>query len=223
MDNLDSDKIIQINQRALNFERFILRRAFGLYYLVWALAILEFIGTPLILEYFYSNLTYFIIIYLIGYFITLVIGISLSRTIFLKVFRTYKFRHQGIYKDRKKIYYLYPVLILLIIVFSYVLQRPFFFQGLYVYIINLLLFVFGFRLLKYIKISFEKVPPEGYIAFYTYDISAAGSILFFIISSELFKNLVLYSFIPWTLALFGWLFCAFYAIYHAPDEVVNNE
>ena len=223
MDNLDSDKIIQINQRALNFERFILRRAFGLYYLVWALAILEFIGTPMIFEHFYSNLTDFIIIYLIGYFITVIIGISLSRRIFLKVFRTYTFKYKTKYKDKKKIYYLYPVLILLIIVSSYVLQRPFFFQGLYVYIINFLLFLFGFRLLKYIKISFEKVPPEGYIAFYTYDISAVGSILFFIISSELFKNLVLYSFIPWALALFGWFFCAFYAIYHAPDEVVNNE
>lgn len=223
MDNLDSDKLIQINHRALNFERFILRRAFGLYYLVWAFAILEFIGTPVIFEHYYSNLTYFIIIYLTGYVITLVIGIGLSRKIFLKVFRTYKFRYGKIYKDRKKTYYLYPVLIVLIIVFSYVLQRPFFFQGLYVYIINLLLFVFGFRLFKYIKMSFEKVPPEGYIAFYTYDISAAGSILFFMLSSEIFKNLVLYSFIPWALALFGWFFCAFYAIYHAPDEVVNNE
>ena len=223
MDNLDSEKIMQINHRALNFERFILRRAFGLYYLVWALAISEFIGTPLIFEHFYSNLTDFIIIYLIGYFITVIIGISLSRTIFLKVYRTYTFKYQTKYKDKKKIYYLYPVLILLIIVSSYVLQRPFFFQGLYVYIINFLLFLFGFRLLKYIKISFEKVPPEGYIAFYSYDISAVGSILFFIISSELFKNLVLYSFIPWALASFGWFFCAFYAIYHAPDEVVNNE
>ena len=223
MDNLDSEKIIQINQRALNFERFILRRAFGLYYLIWALAILEFIGTPLIFQHIYSNLTYFIIIYLIGYFITVIIGISLSRRIFLRVFRTYKFRNRRIYKDRKKIYYLYPVLILLIIVFSYLLQRPFFFTDLYVYSINVLLFVFGFQLFKYIKISFEKVPPEGYIAFYTYIASAAGSIIFFIISSELFKSLVLYSFIPWTLALFGWFFCAFYAIYHAPDEVVNNE
>lgn len=223
MDNLDSDKIIQINQRALNFERFILRRAFGLYYLVWALAILEFIGTPLIFEHIYSNLTYFIIIYLIGYFITLVIGISLSRTIFLKVFRTYKFQYRRIYNDKKKIYYLYPLLIVFILTFSYIFQKPFFFQGLYVYIINLLLFAFGFKLFKYIKISFQKVPPEGYIAFYTYNASAAGSIVFFIISSALFKNLVLYSFIPWALALFGWFCCAFYAIYHAPDEVVNNE
>ena len=99
MDNLDSEKIMQINHRALNFERFILRRAFGLYYLVWALAISEFIGTPLIFEHFYSNLTDFIIIYLIGYFITVIIGISLSRTIFLKVYRTYTFKYQTKYKD----------------------------------------------------------------------------------------------------------------------------
>ena len=214
---------MQINHRALNFEKFILRRAYGLYYLVWAFAILEFIGSPLILEHIYSNLTYFIIIYLMGYFITLIIGIILSRRIFLKVFRTYKFRNRSIYKEKKKIYYLYPAVILLTIVFSYLLQRPLFFQGLYVYSINILLFLFGFQLFKYIKISFESVPPEGYVAFYTYIASAAGSILFFIVSSEIFKNLILYSFIPWALALFGWFFCAFYAIYHAPDEVVNNE
>ncbi len=224
MDNLDSDNIIKINRRVLNFERFMIRRAYGLYYLVWAIAILEFLGAPVIILHYSSSLTDFIIIYIIGYIITVFTGVTLSRNIFSKVFKAYKFINGATYKGAKKIYYLYAVMIIIIIIiFSYFFQKSFFFQGLYVYIINGLLFVFGLQLFKFIKLTFEKIPPEGYIAFYTYNISAAGSILFFIISSEVFKTLVYYSFVPWIVALFGWLFSSYYAIYHAPDEVVNNE
>jgi len=224
MDDINLDEIICINKKAIKFERFIIRRTYGLYYLIWAFAIFEFLISPFILSLLHINLYYFYIIYAISYIITLYIAIELSNRLFSKVYRTYKLEYNKDKKKFKAINYIYIIIaIILLILFSYFLQREYFYYAIFLYIVNVLLFSFGLNILGYIRLSFKKIPFEGYIAFYSYNISAIGTILFFIISSFLFKNIVYYSFFIWIIAISGWFVSSYYAIYHAPDEVVDNE
>lgn len=224
MDNINLDDITYINKKAIKFERFIIRRAYGLYYLIWAFAIFEFLIAPFILSSLHINLYYFYIIYAISYIITLYIAIELSKHLFSKVYKTYKLEYNEDKKKFKPVNYIYIIIIIiLLILFSYFFQKEYFYYAMFLYIVNVLLFSFGLNILGYLRLSFKKIPFEGYIAFYSYDISAIGTIIFFIISSFLFKNIVYYSFLPWFIAISGWLFSSYYAIYHAPDEVVDNE
>ena len=115
------------------------------------------------------------------------------------------------------------IAIFLLVGFAYFFQRDYFYYALFMYITNILLFTLGFKIFEYLKLSFQYIPIEGYIAVYSYITSAGGTMLFFIISSFLFKNLIQYSFLTWIIAFAGWFFSSYYAVYHAPDEVVANE
>ena len=225
MDNINSEDIIEINKKAIIFERFIIRRAYGLYYLIWAFALLEFILVPIILfSTNFTDLEYLYIIWILIYFITLFTAIKLTKNLFSKIYRTYKLEY-GIRNSRfKRINYVYMLAaVLLLVGFAYFFQRDYFYYALFLYITNIVLFTMGFRIFEYIKLSFQNIPVEGYIAVYSYITSAAGTMLFFITSSFFLKNLIPYSFLIWIIALAGWFFSSYYAVYHAPDEVVANE
>lgn len=231
MDKIDSLDIRDINKRVISFQKFIIRRAYGLYYLIWTLALFDFLIFPSILSsgYLTVNYEYAYIIYAINYVIVLYIAIKITKKIFSIASKTHKLEYGKINKKFRPlnfplINYIYIITtVLLLILFAYFFQKGYFYFAVYLYSVNVILFAMGFSIRKYIKLSFKKMPLEGNVAFYTYNISAAGTILFFIISSFLIKILVDYSFLIWFIAMFGWFFSSFYALYHAPDEVVDNE
>ena len=226
MDKIDSLNIRDINKRVITFQKFIIRRAYGLYYLIWALAIFDFLIFPSILFSGYLNINYeyAYIIYAINYVIVIYIAIEVSIKIFSTANKTYKLEYGKINNRFRPVNYIYIITtVLLLILFAYFFQKEYFYFAVYLYSINVILFAMGFGIRNYLKLSFKKMPLEGNVAFYTYNISAAGTILFFIISAFLIKTFVYYPFLMWFIAMFGWFFSSFYALYHAPDEVIENE
>ncbi len=226
MDNINTDKIININKKVINFERFIIRRTYGLYYLIWALAFSGFEIIPIIVLGFYynKNLMELYILYFIAYFIIIIIAVKLSKNLFSKVYKTYKLKYGYIKKNsnNKKYFYVFTAM-LIIVIFLYFFERQFFYYGLFVYLINISTVAMDIKIHGYLKLSFDKIPFEGYIAVYSYLLSSLLTMVFFTFSVFFFKGIVYYSFTMWFIAVIGWFFSSFYAIYHAPDEVVCDE
>ncbi|KJE48625.1 MULTISPECIES: hypothetical protein [Acidiplasma] len=224
MDDINKIDLLKINKRILGFEKFLLRRAFGLYYLTWSMAILGFITFPYILFNIYHKYVYYLILYIIIYLIIVFLGINLSKSIFRRAYRSIKLKSGYRAPKFRKINYLYMIIIIIILLsFAYFFQYNYFYYAIALYTVNILFFFLGFKILGYIKISLDNIPLEGYIAFYTYISSALATILFFIFSSFYLGNYVYFSFDFWIISVIGWMFSSFYALYHAPDEVVSNE
>jgi hypothetical protein len=204
----------RIADRALVFQSFLLRRAWGVYYAIWAAAIAAFFvfpalaAVPLLSLSWWGPLIYNAVI--VGVFLIAVGGTSWT------VGHTYRaISFQDARANRKAgrhrfvLYLVFGLAILIAITAVATLSS---FLGLLV--LDACLGVLNFQILLTVRRVFPRIPPEGSVALGTYAASVLGSAAVLLVThNQLWFGLF------WVIAIAGWAFSALYALYHAPEEM----
>lgn len=202
--------------RALAFQAYILRRAWGVYYAVWASAFLFFFAFPAIGGATLLGFSWWGPALFIGGYAGISLGAMVATgRIFGRAHGSLRlYRARGLFPARTSP--LLPALLLLTVVVGVILLAFAAGGNLVGYMVQdlalgaIILWVFSS-----LRGSFPRIPPEGFVALGTF----AGSIL---LSAGAFfwTRDAGYFALAWGLATGGWFFSALYALYHAPEEMV---
>jgi len=211
-------EMLKIGERALKFEEYVLRRAWGVYYAVWAFAFLLFFSVPSIISFVSPSLVNNPYPYFMGY--GLVGGMAGWATYlnFEKVYKTIRLRRAllGGREVSRALRIGTWVLILvsnfLLFFVPYRLLGP---KGLSVGYIGLIYVMFW--VYSALKRSFTYFPLEGVLAIASLTSSCLLSVYFILTAKYLLSET------SWLFTTLVWIFCALYALYHAPDMVVYDE
>ena len=218
MDSSLKDTLEQLKltgKRALAFDNFVMRRAWGVYYAVWAVAITLFV--------FISNLisilvpaglqwiAYPVVYVLIGVLATLSVSSSFSKAgaaIHLRR-SLYGEKQEG----RRNFYFYFLGWLVLI---SAMVLISIDFQS-YVGFIVLTGFLSAIALYVYasLKKHFGRVPAEGRLAVGVFAFSTIGGIT----AAAITNNPIVYE-LFWIPTIASWLFAALYTMYKAPEDLV---
>lgn len=203
----------QLAEKALVFQTYVLRRAWGVYYSVWSFAVSFWIILPVILGKLYPDAPstlYFVLYSLIG-----MLAGSATARIFSNAWRTLALR-RIIRRERKRpkrilLYRFWWIPIYAIMIFAFVFER-FYFYTLFL----LLLTSVDIMVYYELKISFSRLPFEGLLAIVSYAVSLAIGLY-----SSLISNGYLFFVIAWAPMVISWFICSLYALYHAPESLVK--
>jgi hypothetical protein len=216
---LSIEKLEEIGERALTFQRFIYRRAWGTYYVVWSVAfvVFGFAGALPLQDLAPQSLSW--VPYALVYGGTgWGAGIA-TAWIFRKAYRASFLRSAmgtsppGRRGRRWTFSWLFWVAYYVIILVAFNrypdTALPFLFAS------TLVVELFIYWMLK---LSFpDGIPAEGRVALLSY---GAAVVYSFFVSLLLPQNFVLLG-SGWLAVTVVWFFCAFYALRHAPDELVE--
>jgi hypothetical protein len=207
-----------VGRRAIKFQNYVLRRAWGIYYAVWSLAIflygfVPFVAHALAPTYGYSALFYIVIYAVIGGLAGWVTMVNFS-----KAWRTIRLRRALDYPKRSSAA---PRISLFFAIFfgyfaSFYLAQYFFGLGGEA-LTYALLFSVSIYVYVWLKRSFEKAPVEGLLACVSYGSASIVSVYAVIARLDLLIT------ISWSLTILVWVFASIYALYRAPEEMVNDD
>lgn len=208
---LSESELREVGERALSFQRYIFRRTWGVYYAIWSAAFIIYILSGL-LPLGGSWILYAILFTVIGW------GAGMATWwIFRLAQRTMLLRIAVNGKRQKKkgmvfLYRLWPVALTVLACFSFAYLHTQAFIILYLMLSSVVLYLYyGF------KASFgEKTPFECKIALFSFGIS----IILSVIASSIFGHSNLTAVI-WSAESAVWMYCALYALWHAPRELVE--
>jgi hypothetical protein len=210
----DVELLGRVTGRALAFQSYLIRRAWGVYYAIWAAALVTFFVFPALVNAAYPTLSllgellYYALILLV-----VLLAIWATSWSFGQTFRALQFR-RAISQEtpRHWHFYLFLGIGLGIFVLVFVIAYLSSFAGLL--FLDACLGGLNIWILVAIRDAFSPVPPEGAIAVGTYAISIVGSASALVLThnQSWFGAL-------WIIAIVGWSFSAVYALYHAPEEM----
>ena len=215
-----SEHLKCVGTKAVSLDRYLQRRAWGIYYSIWAFSIFLFIFLSYPIDFirqFYAE----IIVYIASYVLIVVFASYFSGLVFSRAKRLASLQRDlsdpDDWSPKKNSLIGIMLFILLIAAISLIssgLLRTFLgillevtflaFIDLYVY--------------SMIKRSLGKIPLEGWVAVSVFMFSDIGSALTVIIfrSPEYF----VYFWIPTVVA---WFLASIYSLYHARDELIDHE
>ncbi len=201
-----------IAERALTFQRYVFRRAWGIYYAVWAAAItvFSFIGyLPL------SQSDVWLVFPLFYGGVGLLAGLA-STWIFSNALRTLRLRRVLAKDEGRGHRKYYGILLGWWVTFYALIGASFaFFATHAMSILFASLFSVEIFIYYQLKLSFSnKMPFEGKLALISYGFSTTFSFVVSIFSN----NTTLFS-VAWGTTIIAWLFCALYALRRAPEEL----
>src|SRR5579884_3315130 len=186
-----------VAERALKFQQYMLRRAWGLYYAVWSLAFVLWLAIPYSISILYPDAGFYP--YLIAYSIPGLIGFFATSWIFSKQRRRRNFS-----------------LIAWLIFFAILISSIAFSRSTFYFVYSAFLMILDYFIYKSLKYSFPKIPVEGYVAIATFTSSVAVTAISFIFT-QAYYILAL----GWFPSIAGWLFSSIYSLYHAPESMVE--
>ena len=214
---LGADQLGRIADRALVFQNFLLRRTWGVYYLIWSAALTGFFVIPSVLSGPLSNApAWATVLYYVYLVAVLFLAIWATAWAFAQSSRAVRFRQLREAQDvaRRR---LLQVLAWGFGIFALVLAVSFLssFAGLLVLDASLG-FIILWVLLQ-VRAWFSPPPPEADIAVIAYGASVVGSaaVLLLTGSQPLYSDL-------WLVAIVAWAFCGAYALFHAPEEMTRD-
>lgn len=215
LDGADPAQVLgQIADRAQVFQNYLLRRAWGVYYAVWAAAIAAFFvfpafaAVPLLPLSWWGPLIYDAVI--VAIFLVAVWGTSWTVGHTYRAIRFQDARESRTGGRRRLLLYLGEGLAILVAVTVVATLSSF--AGLLV--LDAILGVLNFQILRAVRRVFPRVPPEGSAAVATYAVSVLGSAAVLLLTHD-----QLWFGLFWVVAIAGWAFSALYALYHAPEEM----
>jgi hypothetical protein len=203
-----------IADRALTFQGYLLRRAWGVYYAIWAAAIAGFIVVP---ATFASRIPSFGWPTTVAYYafliaVTVVATWATSWT-FGQTIRAIRLREARTPRSRPRRRFLlwlgigFSILALIAIVAS---ENSY--AGLLA--VDACLGVLNIWILIAVRRTFPRIPAEASVAVGSYAVSVLGSAFALVVThSQTWFALL------WIVAILGWGFSAVYALYHAPEEL----
>jgi MFS family permease len=214
LSDITAQELEQIANRALKFQKYIFRRAWGVYYAVWAAAIAAFSFAFPVFNAFLPSLPWEVYVAYYGG-IGIVAGFA-SVWIFNNAAKTAKLRR--ILKPDTKLRLKYRLMGLWWLAFYVIILLAFTYYSvhaltiLYAMLISVAIFVYS-----QLRFSFSTdLPIEGKLAVASYASSALISFSF-----SLFTQNGLPGAIAWLGTVIVWLFCAMYSLKRAPEELVE--
>ena len=208
-------EMLQIGQRALRFEEYVLRRAWGVYYAVWALAFIMYFSVPSIINIVSPSLVSNPYPYFLGYGL---VGGSAGWATYLnfeKVYRTIRLKRAlsgGRQVNRRLGFAAWSLIGTSFFLLFFVPYRLLGLKGLSVGYLGLIYVVVW--IYTALKRTFTSFPLEGVLAMASLASSCVLSV-YSILEEQYFVEEA-----SWLLTTLVWVFCALYALYHAPDMVV---
>ncbi len=205
---LSRDELEWVSRRTLDFEEYVLRRAWGVFYATWAAAYLAYVGLPYLLSGLPNAFAW--LAYALGYgVVSLSVGMLTGR-IFFTAGRTLRLRRSLEPESWRRGFGLRFIAVFVIFFASAGLSVYFFgARGISLYFVVLLVYdVYLFHLLKS---SFGKLSIDGLVATISYGAGALAS------SAAAALGLWDYVTTAWVVTAACWLFSSVYALYHAPE------
>lgn len=203
-------------EQALAFDAFAFRRAFGIYYSVWAATIASFVFLPYVVPYALPpGLQQFA--YPAIYILAGVIATLFSTKIFSEAGKIIKLKNsvEGYSANRKRRSWIRVVDWLFIILLMFLLSVSF-----HSMIRFVLLFIFligiDFYVYNTLRKTFGKLPPEGIFATVVFGFSTISSFAFGILLGD-----PVYFDIFWIPTIIGWFGASLYSLYRAPEDLVS--
>jgi hypothetical protein len=206
-----------IARRALTFQRYVLRRAWGTYYAVWAAAFAAFVFggqipfQDLLLPGSFSWVPYAAFYGTIG----LVAGIS-TALIFANARRTI-FLQRHVQEESRFGLQRYALMWLWWLGFYVAVFLAFtLFPQSALSILYAMLFTVEVFIYYTVRVSFQdRFPLEAKLALFSYGLAVTFSFV-----ASLFTSSVALFGVAWSIAIAIWVFCALYALRQAPEELV---
>lgn len=217
-DSLTPGQLETIARHALTFQKYVFRRAWGVYYGVWMVAITIFIfGYQFpFMSIFPAGMAWIPYSILYGG-VGIIAGIA-SFWIFGNAWRTLKLRKAvGIRDEKFRRKYVLLIMLWWAAIYAAIGVSFTFFEGQAFTVLYGALFLIEIFLFYQLRASFpNRMPAEGKIALASYGFSSTVSL----VVSVLGLNPVLYTPL-WIVTIAAWFFSALYALRHAPDELVE--
>lgn len=218
---LTGEQLENVASRVLVLQQYVLRRSWGIYYTLWSFAIAIFLfgsEIPIVRFFPVDDLwIYFLILYVA---VGVIAGIATSWT-FANAYRTLYLR-KALNGGRlgqapgsgSRTWYLWGWMVVFYVAVTIAFN---FFQARALSVLYGLLFVLEGLLLYQLRLAFPgKIPAEGRIALVSFglvDISSFALSFFFHAS-------IVYD-ILWSTVIVSWLLCGLYALWNAPDELLE--
>lgn len=210
-----------IGEKSIGYQLYIMRRAWGVYYAVWAIAFVIFSMSPIFIFGTFSGFLP-IFIYIACYGITWYTAGYLTYRIFSRNKKVNELRKiiglKSNTRERLLRYYLLCVLTSFILISIAGILSGIWVESL----IFIILMYISYIIFKNLSNSFDKIPTEGYIALISFVVSTVSSTLLPIILKGSYLSYYLSS-ASWVPAIVAWLFSSYYALYMAPMEMAEIE
>ena len=217
--NEEIGELLLIGKRAVKFQNFLLKRAFGLFYGVWAIDLLIILVSEQFLSPFYSSLLSYA---------GIITGLFVSQNVFRRSIRTtrYRYRIEGQQKNIKVQLPGLTIRLLLTLAVIEIILDILDFEGIYItsaYLGFLLFFaiVFSAGLASFFMnySSLGKITAENVI--FSGSIFSAG-ILEFVIESFRALNEEYGSMITviWSFAIVSWMISSMISLYSSAEDLV---
>ena len=217
--NEEIGELLLIGKRAVKFQNFLLKRAFGLFYGVWAIDLLIILVSEQFLSPIYSSLLSYA---------GIITGLFVSQNVFRRSIRTtrYRYRLEGQQKSIKVQLPGLTIRLLLTLAVIEIILDILDFEGIYItsaYLGFLLFFaiVFSAGLASFLMnySSLGKITAENVI--FSGSIFSAG-ILEFVIESFRALNAVYGSMITviWSFAIVSWIISSMISLYSSAEDLV---
>lgn len=204
-----------VGERALAFRRYVLRRAYGTYYAVWASALFLYILVPYAL---YTGLGLSTLTIAASAFVVIAVGLAataVTTSRFRKEAKAAALRRVLHPESRHATRHLTPTLWWAALIAMVALFATTSSLAPYVAIYGLLLLM-DVQLYDWLRRSFQRdVPLEGMLAVLVYGVGAVSSLVISIL-----KGYDPLAYVPWALVVAAWFFSALYALRKAPEEIV---
>ncbi len=206
---LTKEELEDVARRALIFQRYFFRRAYGTYYAVWATALSVFFVIPFLVG---SAGEFFVLMLQIA---TGIVATVITVQNFTRVIRANRLWQAFIPRRRRVPYFFFIIAwwvgFILVIYFGFRFSTYAGYTSIYLMLISVVYF-----LALNLKRSFQdKIPFEGKIAVGSYGLSATASFILSVAFGP--SNFVS---VPWLLTIACWIFASTSAFRHAHEELL---
>ena len=199
-------------EKALRFQEYVLRRAWGIYYALWAAIISSYLVVPSLVSLFYPSAPGYL--YFLFYSIASLLGTLATTRIFLVARRTLELRN-ALHRRGRASSYRGVLLIWLAVFVAFAAAAAASESAFIATYVAVLTFIDAY-IYRALRLSFPRIPFEGYVALGTYTVSIAVFALSFL---RVLPSISMTASTAITVA--GWVFSALYALYHAPEAMVE--
>ncbi len=208
-----------IAEKSVRYQVYIMRRSWGVYYAIWAIAFIIFSMSPPFIFGTFRGLA-LIIIYVACYGLTWYTAGYFTYRIFSKNKKINELKKIIGMKTNLSKRLLRPYLFGILISFVLILVAGILSGIWWESILFLILMYISYLILRNLSNSFEKIPMEGYVALIFFIGSTVASTSLPIILRGSYLGYYLSS-VSWVPAIVAWLFASFYALYSAPLEMAG--
>ncbi len=216
-ESLPPEELGRLAGRALVFQAYLLRRAWGVYYLIWSAALVGFFVVPAVLTGPLAPTTDLELVLYYGYLAGLIaLAIWGTSWAFTQSARAAWLRDalEGRRRSRQRFF---QILWISLVIAAAVFAVSYFSSYAGLLVLDAALGGILLWVLVQVRLWFHPPPPESALAIGSYATSVVGSAVALVLTHDQSLYAAL-----WLIATVGWAVAGAYALYHAPEEMTRD-